>query len=519
MRVSKYYYYAVTLILAFLLSANQACPLSSSDIDPVRDRSSQRDDRTNETQYTNYKEHPNKDVSSDAKSNISNGVDTLIRKYELEKSNIAIKVITLPANKTIYERNSDAPMVIASNTKLFSTATALCKLGPDFKFTTSISYDGAVISNTLEGNLVVWSNGDPNISGRFYNNNPTAVFEQWADKLTQSGIKKVKGNLVIDQSAFDRECIPPAWPRDQLSYWYCAPISAVSFNDNCVDITVFTDPKTGKMRYAISPKTKYVNVSFKVKLDKKLSTNQLKFSRVPGTNRINISGRASPKELPIKESITVDNPGLFFGTVLKETLARKGIAISGEILVIDDPYKPYGKTVKITETSTDLVQTMNVVNKRSQNFYAEQILKAMVHHYQGKGNLADGLKIIREFLVKKLGFATDSFTISDASGLARENHFTVSQIIGLLKYMHGHKHFTIFRDSLNYERWNFSNRESVWTKTGYINNASALSGYIGRPKGGYLAFAIVTNDFEKLPGGLNKTEAFRDEFVRLLLDK
>ena len=451
----------------------------------------------------------------DAKSNVSNGVDTLIRKYELEKSNIAIKVITLPSNKTVYERNADAQMVIASNTKLFSTAAALCKLGPDFKFTTSISYDGAVVSNTLQGNLAVWSNGDPNISGRFYNNNPTAVFEDWADKLTQSGIKEVKGNLVIDQSAFDRECIPPAWPQDQLSYWYCAPISAVSFNDNCVDITVFSDPKTGRMRYVISPATKYVNVSFKVKLDKKLSANQLKFSRVMGTNRINISGKASPKELPIKESITVENPGLFFGTVLRETFARKGIAISGEIMVIDEPYKPSGKPVKITETSTGLVQTMNVVNKRSQNFYAEQILKAMVHHYQGKGNLAEGLKIIREFLAQELGFAQNSYIISDASGLARQNRFTVNQIIDLLKYMHGHKHFTIFRDSLNYERWNFSNMESVWTKTGYIKNALALSGYISQNGNDY-AFSFIINNFEGSPSGLQRAEQFRDELVQLL---
>src|SRR3989339_1191566 len=86
-------------------------------------------------------------------------INDLIHKYELEKSNIAIKVVTLPANKTVYERNSDTPVVIASNTKLFSTATALCKLGPDFRFTTSISYDGVITGNALQGNLAVWSNG------------------------------------------------------------------------------------------------------------------------------------------------------------------------------------------------------------------------------------------------------------------------------------------------------------------------------------------------------------------------
>ncbi|MEW6026114.1 MAG: D-alanyl-D-alanine carboxypeptidase/D-alanyl-D-alanine-endopeptidase [Planctomycetota bacterium] len=469
---------------------------------------------------------PNKSTN-----NLPARIDTLISKYGLEKSDIAVKVITLPGDKTVYERNADTSMVIASNTKLFSSSCALCKLGPDFKFTTSLSYDGVITGNSLQGNLVVWSNGDPNISGRFYSNNPTAVFEQWADKLNQSGIKEVRGNLVIDQSAFDRECIPAAWPKEQLSYWYCAPISAVSFNDNCVDISVLTDTKTGKLRYALSPETKYVNISFKATLDRKLSANQLRFSRLPGTNRINIRGKASPKGIPIKECITVDNPGLFFGTVLKETLTRKGIAISGEILTTDEPYKPSpcvqglgkpsGSITKIAESATDLVQAMNVVNKRSQNFYAEQILKAMAHHYQGKGNTAAGLEIIREFLSRELGLEPGSFTISDASGLARQNRFSASQIITLLKYMHGHKYFTAFRDSLNYERWNFSNRESVWTKTGYLRNALALSGYIRRSKDDYYAFSVIINGFgdsgdEQSNPGRENAENFRSELVWLL---
>ena len=479
MRVSKYYYCAVTLILAFFLSATQVFSFSTSDI------------------------------------------NDLIRKYELEKSTIAIKVITLPSNKTIYEKNADAPMIIASNTKLFSTAAALCKLGPDFKFTTSISYDGVITGNSLQGNLVVWSNGDPNISGRFYDNNPTAVFEEWTNKLVKSGIRKVKGNLIIDQSAFDKECIRPTWPQDQLSYWYCAPISAVSFNDNCVEITVWADPKTGRMRYTLSPATKYVKVSFKVKSDKKLSASQLKFSREMGTNNINIRGRASPQDLPFKEFITVENPGLFFGTVLKETLAKKGITISGRILMADEPYKPSNKNIRISETSTDLVQAIDVVNKHSQNFYAEQILKAMAYNYQGKGTRADGLKIISEFLCKEVGFANDSFIISDGSGLSRENRFTADQIINLLKYMHGHKYFSIFRDSLNYERWLFSDMERVWTKTGYLKNALALAGYILREKDEYYIFSLIINDFEEPAGrpagpGLENAERFRAEFIRLL---
>lgn len=408
-------------------------------------------------------------------------------------------------------------MVIASNAKLFSTAAALCELGPDFRFSTTLSYDGVISGNSLQGNLVVWSNGDPNISGRFYDNNPTSVFERWAAKLSESGVQSVNGDLVLDRSAFDLKDIHPDWPKNQLAYWYCAPSSAVSFNDNCVEIRITADLKTGRTGYILSPDTKYVDISFNVVMDKKLTTSRLKFSRTPGSNRIVISGRASTRDTPITEYITVYEPALFFGAVLKETLARSGIGLSGRILTVDKPYQPSGKPVKIAETSTDLAQTINVVNKRSQNFYAEQILKSMAHKKNGRGGTDGGLQIIREFLSKKVGIAAESFTVSDGSGLSRQNIFTVSQIIRLLKYMRGHKYFYNFRDSLNSERWAAPGLPAAWAKTGYIKNAIALSGYVGRENDRYYAFSLLVNGFEDQAGpGLKKTEEFRDAFIRLI---
>lgn len=472
MRVSKYYYCAVTLILAFFLSATQASSLSTLD------------------------------------------VNDLIRKYELEKSDISIKVISLPANKTIYERNADNQMVIASNIKLFTTAAALCKLGPDFKFTTTISYDGIITGTSLLGNLVVWSNGDPNISGRFHNDNPTAVFEQWAEELGKLGVKNITGDIILDNSAFDNDNYIPSWPKEQFTYWYCAPISAISFNDNCVEIAISVNHKSDKIRYAVSPPTKYVTISPDVVLDKKISENQITFYRIPETNNITITGKISSHGIPEREFITVVNPALFFGTVLKETLESNGVAINGRILCADKPYAGKG-IIKVSEVQTDLARTISVINKRSQNFYAEQVLKTLAYRDKGKGTFSDGLNIVRSFLFNDVGLKEKSFSIADGCGLSKKSFFSASQIINLLSYMNRHKYYSVFRESLNSEKWPPKNGKSIRAKTGYIENALALSGYVSQRDNDY-AFSLIINDFEDLPSGLNRAEQFRNDFIRLL---
>ena len=92
----------------------------------------------------------------------------------------------------------------------------------------------------LDGDIIIKGSGDPNISGRFFDGNVTAVPAYWADKIKKHGIQVVNGDIIADDSIFDREFVHSNWPKDQLSKWYCAPVSGLSFNDNCVDIIIET---------------------------------------------------------------------------------------------------------------------------------------------------------------------------------------------------------------------------------------------------------------------------------------
>lgn len=124
----------------------------------------------------------------------------------------------------MFERTPDTPETIASVTKLITTATALHYLGPEYKFRTSFWRRGEIRQGSLIGSLLVVGGGDPNISGRFYDDNINAVFDKWADGLRQAGISRVVGEMVLNASFFDSVGRNPDWPAGQESRWYQAPI-------------------------------------------------------------------------------------------------------------------------------------------------------------------------------------------------------------------------------------------------------------------------------------------------------
>ncbi|MFH1226469.1 MAG: D-alanyl-D-alanine carboxypeptidase/D-alanyl-D-alanine-endopeptidase [Planctomycetota bacterium] len=452
-----------------------------------------------------------------AGQDIPGRIDSLIIKHRLAKSHLGIEIVSWPERRVVYEKDSDYLMAIASNMKLITTGVALCRLGPEFQFTTSLYYDGVIQNGLLQGNLIVKSNGDPNISGRFYNDNPLAVFEQWRDKLVKLGITNIRGNIILDDSVFDRNYIHNSWPKDQLNCWYCAPVSGIAFNDNCINISVRS---TENPTITISPLTKYVGIINNSYLGRR---NTLTFHRMPGTNVITAKGAISRDTLCHKESVPVDNPSLFFGTVLAETIAKK-IGFTGKVVLTERAYDV--KTDRLTEicrVSTDLKKTITVTNQRSQNFYAEQILKLLGCQFKGKGTFDTGAAVVSEFLSDRLQIPVGSYLISDGSGLSRGNWLSPGQMVEFLSYMASHKYFPDYKNSLNNRAWqeagNSKKKSRIWAKTGSIANVKCLSGYIcndnGQPR--YI-FSILNTGLEYAADGPYGAVEFQNEVAKLLAE-
>jgi D-alanyl-D-alanine carboxypeptidase/D-alanyl-D-alanine-endopeptidase (penicillin-binding protein 4) len=425
---------------------------------------------------------------------------------ELEKATggtWAIEVVSLDTGEVLCAMNSRHSMVPASNMKLFTTAAALHYLGPDFTTRTSFYFEGkALAGGILDGNLILYGRGDPNISGRFHNS-PTSIFEEIADKLKAMGLRRITGDIIGDDSYFDNDYYGPWLPKEKHK-WYAARVSALSFNDNCIDIYVRPGASPGaKAKVAKSPYTSFARV-----INRASTTNRKKnavwASPLENGRDILVGGKIWTGKKVEELWFPVESPPLYAATVFKETLERKGIKVSGKPRALGDDRTTAvpKKAVPVLEyESLPLSEMIKVINKRSQNLHAELMLKHIGLQQSGKPTFMDGSKAICDF-IKSTGIEPGSVIVKDGSGLCRDNRASAHSIVQLLQYMDSGKHAASFKDSLAISGVDKSLKGMTWiapkdkirAKTGWLKGTLAFSGYVdGRTQ--RLAFSIVVNDY------------------------
>jgi serine-type D-Ala-D-Ala carboxypeptidase/endopeptidase (penicillin-binding protein 4) len=170
-------------------------------------------------------------------------MDDVFNDINFSNAYIGVVIQSLKTGEYFYKKNEDKLLTPASNLKLFTTAAGLLELGSDFRYETPVYHSGEIDGSILRGDLIVQGSGDPTMSGRFYSNDMYAVFNKWADSLLILGIDEISGNIIGDDNSFEDRGYGNGWAWDYESYWYAAPSGALSFNDNCIDLTVYYDAK------------------------------------------------------------------------------------------------------------------------------------------------------------------------------------------------------------------------------------------------------------------------------------
>ena len=291
-----------------------------------------------------------------------------------------VLVKSLKTGEIIYKRNADKLFIPASNMKLFTSAAALNLLGSNYVYTTELSANGIIKNGKLDGDLIIQGTGDPTISNRFYEGNPTKIFETWADTLLSKGIREISGNIYGDDSAFDNAGLGKGWEWDNESFWFSAPSGALSFNDNTIELNIIPAEKNFPAQINVVPNTKHVNVISKVITVADNEEQAITVSRLRGTNLISVSGKIRKSSQTVKEFVSISDPTMFFLTVLKEIFEQKGIAVKGSAGSIDTADKiiiSENLSHLHTNESVPLFIILKELNKNSNNFYAEQILKTI----------------------------------------------------------------------------------------------------------------------------------------------
>jgi len=396
---------------------------------------------------------------------------------------MGIKIIAIQSGKTLYALNSQKLLMPASNNKLYTCAAALEYLGPDYRFTTSVFQQS--------NNLILRGGGDPDLT-----------IEQ-LDSLAKITAKKIThvDTLFVDESFLDSLHYGQGWMWDEGAWWYAAPISALSLNDNCIDF--FVDPgKPGEpAKVTIHPETDYVQfVNQSITVSDTIDYEKFKIDRnwSGRTNLFTISGEILDTAKTDTFYRNIHDAASFSGTIFSELLVRYGTTVKNIL-----PGKRFINldTLAVHISDSLIVSAHNLMHK-SDNLTAELFAKTMAVNDTTSGNWRDGLKAIKAFLADSAGMDTSLLRLSDGSGVSRYTLTSADQIIQLLTYMHDSSNKDDFMftlpgggsDSTLKNRLE-SVHSKVKAKTGGLSGVSCLSGYIFSEKYGPVAFSMLMNGY------------------------
>jgi D-alanyl-D-alanine carboxypeptidase/D-alanyl-D-alanine-endopeptidase (penicillin-binding protein 4) len=431
---------------------------------------------------------------------LSERISSLMNGSVARSADASLEVVDVDSGAMVAEHNPNLPLAPASNMKLFTTAAAIDLLHPDFQVTTTVFMRGAVdAAGTLAGDVKVVGHGDPTIGGRFHDGHATAVVDEWATDLKRAGVKTIHGNLIFEYGYMDMEYIHPTWPVDQLVNWYEAPVSAFSMQENCVQVRVAPSRPGKACVIQFEPPTSYLTLQQSC-----ITGRGLPFiTRYRNTNTIMVRGGVPARAGVTEVFVTIENPVQYFASVTHETFVRNGISVQGQIIVTPHDERPDWKAV--SQHTTPLNVVVYVINKKSQNHYAEELVKIIGAEMKKEGSWKEGTSTVTEWLTGKVEVPRDEFRQADGSGMSRDNRASANAFVHLLRYMWKSPYREDFVSSLPYSGdpdSKFGRRlrtapfaRQVYAKTGYIVGVVGLSGYVRGASGRIYAFSFVFNRY------------------------
>jgi len=438
---------------------------------------------------------------------------SLLHTYRWRTAEWSVLVVSLDRGDTIFSMDPDAPRAPASNMKLLTTAAALRELGPEYRFRTFLVTDGNIEDGVLRGDLVVFGSGDPGISDRFYPSK-TTVFEELADQLLERGIRAVDGDLVGDASLLPGPLRPPGWDAHDLDDHFAPGISALSFNENVVTLRVESGPTLGAQPIVHSLPD-HADLDIVNQATTVAEPARLFMGRDEPTAPIVLSGSIQQGGRDVWRQITVGDPAAFAVSVFRSVLEERGITVRGASRVEDRPSASVVRGRRVTapavssrprthvlatHVSPPLRDYLAVINKKSNNLFAELVFRTLGRVSRGDGSLAASTAAVARSL-DAIGVDTAGVVQLDGSGLSPANRVRAGTFVSLLA--------RVAEGPLWGEFWatlpQAGNRRelarmyrtpaagNLRAKTGTIEGVSALSGVVQSSDGERLAFSILVN--------------------------
>ena len=331
---------------------------------------------------------------------------------------------------------SAQPMTPASVTKLFSTATALIKLGPEYQYVTKVYQKGTLSGGVFKGDLVVLGSGDPSIASRKFKKDAHRLGKLIKSVVQAYGIKKIVGNVVVDGSRFCAEGYNPTWQKGDYGKYYAAPTYGFNIFDNHVDLTL----NTGAVGTTPTIASTYP-ADTGIEWDNQIRTTR-KGGGIRGTgnsltNRRTLTGALAPNRKGYTMATDIPDPASVGVHYILNALADCGVDISqctGQRTY--EPVNLKGAVLLGEYLSHTLKQICRATNVYSINPFAEALLRsAALADSPDCVSTQEGIEAVRAQWLKKAGIAPAQLVLYDGSGLSRSDRISAEALCRLLIYM------------------------------------------------------------------------------------
>ena len=491
-------------------------------------------------------------VQAETVDSLRSRITSLISQPAYDAAQWGIKVISLETGRAIFEQKPNAYFNPASNAKLFTAALALTRLGPDFRIKTSLYSTAPPESGVIRGDLIVYGRGDPTFAARLNDGDYYRALEPLAGLLASAGVKKIEGDLIGDESYFRGPPFGSGWEWDNFQWYYGAEVSALSVNDNSVDLFVKPGDRAGlPCRITTGPVVSNLTIMNRAQTGAKGSECRISVYRPVGENIVYISGCLAVGSDGFTGFVAVHNPANLFVSLFRDVLERRGIAITGKNRTVDWKYREVApiEPKKLTDLgSVESLPIRDIVRetlKPSQNLYAQLLLLqaganavpangSASTQSSGAGSAAAqppieptteelGVDALTS-LIAESGIKKGDVLLEEGSGLSRRNVVTPNAMVTMLQFMSRHRWAGVFRDALPVAGVDGTLKTrmreaptagNVRAKTGTLRFVNALSGYVTSAAGERLAFSIMVNNHysEERPTSARETI---DQIVTLL---
>jgi len=428
-------------------------------------------------------------------SDLSGMISTKIR-----SGRFGVMVASLTRGDTLFAQNAGEMMQPASTMKLFSTAVALDRFGPEHSFSTDVLRDAPLGGDgTITGSIYLRADGDPSMSARFYHD-PNLPMATLARSVAAAGVKRVTGDLVFDATAFDDRRIPDGWKSTYLGAAYAARVSALSLNENIVWVVV--QPAGKQAAVTLEPASTTIPVRSKVRLVGGRGGRII--ARRAADGGIDVSGSIGSSSGPLRYSLVVDDPALFTAGALRAALQAAGVTVDGAIKAGKTP----ANAEKVASlASPPLSRIVSEMNRESINIVAELLFRDAARASAADvGTAETGLANLRDFMQKKVEADPQQIRVSDGSGLSTLDFMTPRAMIHLLSYAHKGPWSSAFHGSLPVAGESELLRRrmratpaqgNLHAKTGTTNDVVSLAGYVTARNGEILAFSFIYNGSDR----------------------